>query len=216
MVGTPVHHHGSRRRRAASILAQRAISLVSPLLESDKRRERRRLSRKRRARAKAAVLRDMRSFFGLPQPRRQQRVVAPPRVDPAPPVIDLTDTALEDIQPPPLTPQHVLVDLDCSLDTLPDIDPRPQWQLPVEPLRDLGPLDVTAEFQPPLQHQVFREAYVLLQHLQLPPLQPFTPPPELPPWNLTPPHDPAVDWVELDLRRPTVPGGTAGPPLATA
>ena len=206
MVGTPVRRHSSRHRRAASILAQRAISLVSPLRESDRRRERRRLARNRRTRAKAAVPQDMRSFFGLPQPRRQQRVVVPPRVDPAPPVIVLTDTSLEDIHPPPPTQQHVLVDLDSSLDTLPDIDPRPQWQLPVEPLQDLGPLDVTAVFQPPLQHQVFREAYVLLQYLQLPPLQPLTPPPELPPRNLTPPHDPAVDWVELEAAVATFDG----------
>ena len=132
MVGMLVRRHSSRHRRATSILAQRAISLVSPLRESDRRRERRRLARNRRTHAKAAVLRDMRSFFGLPQPRRQQRVVAPPRVDPAPPVVVLTDTSFEDIQPPPPTPQPVLVDLDSSLDTLPDIDPRPQWQLPVD------------------------------------------------------------------------------------
>ena len=66
----------------------------------------------------------MRSFFGLPQPRRVQRVVAQPRVDPAPPVIDITDTSLEDIHPPPLTPQRVLVEMDSSSDTLPDISPQ--------------------------------------------------------------------------------------------
>ena len=121
-------------------------------------------------------------------------------MDPAPPVIDITDTSLEDIHPPPVTPPRVLVEMDSSSDTLPDIDPRPQWQLPVEPLQDLGPLNVTAEYQPPLQHHVFREACMLLQHLQLPPLRPITPPPELPP------HHQAVDWVELEVAVATFDG----------
>ena len=72
-------------------------------------------------------------------------------------MVVLSDTSLEDIQPAQPTPQPVLVDLDSSADSLPDIDPSPQWQLPVGPLQDLGPLNMTAEFQPPqLQHQVLR------------------------------------------------------------
>ena len=84
------------------------------------------------------------------------------------------------------------MELNSSNDSLPNIDPRPQWQLPVEPLRDLGPLDVTAECQPPLQHQVLREACVLLQRLQDPPLRPITPPPELPQ------HQQPEGWIELE------------------
>ena len=200
MVGTPVRRHSSRHRRTASILAQHAIALVNPVRASNRRRERRRLSRNRRLRARAAILRDMRSYFGLPQPRRVQRIVAQPHADLAPPVIDITETYFEDINQPPLTPPRVLVELDSSLDSLPNIDPRTQWQLPVESLQDLGPLDVTAECQPPLQHQVFREACVLLQRLQVPPLRPITPPPELRQ------HHQPVDLVELEAAVATFDG----------
>ena len=79
-----------------------------------------------------------------------------------------------------------LVGLDSSLETLPDIDPRPQFQLPLkqphEPLEDLGDLNITAEFLPPIRHQVFREAVVLLERMLEQPRQP-----------LTPPHEPEVD-----------------------
>ena len=98
-----------------------------------------------------------------------------------------------------------MVDLDSSIESLPNIDPRPQFQLPVEPLIDLGPLDVTLELPPPLQHQILREAYVLLQRLQLPPLQPITPPPELPSHTLTPPPD-QEGWVEVQATVATVDG----------
>ena len=74
----------------------------------------------------------------------------------------------------------VIIDLDSSLETLPDIDPHPQFQLLVEPLPELGHLNITLEFPPPLQHQALREAFVLLNRLQLPLLQPLTPPPEFP------------------------------------
>ena len=62
---------------------------------------------------------------------------------------------------------------------------------------DLGHLDVTFELQPPLQHQCLREAYVLLRRLQVPPLQPVTPPPELTQRHQTPPLD-QEDWVVLE------------------
>ena len=93
----------------------------------------------------------------------------------------------------------MVVDLDSSDESLPNIDPHPEWQLPVEPLRDLGPLNVTAEcLPPPLQHRVLREAYVLLQRLQLPELQRITPPPEQPARAPTPPPEQEVDWVEVE------------------
>ena len=180
MVGTPVRRHQSRHPLTASLLTLRAIRSISPVRPADRRRERRRLERGRSYRARLAVLRDMREFFQLPQPRRPRRAVPPPRVDRTPVVVMSTDTSLDDaeVAPPEQLP---IIDLDSSLETLPDIDPRPRFQLPVEPLRDLGPLDISLEFPPPLHHQTFREAYILLHHLQLPPLQPLTPPPELPP-----------------------------------
>ena len=72
-----------------------------------------------------------------------------------------------DLTLPKPAPQQpiVLVDLDSSLESLPDIDPRPQFYFLVEPLRDLGPLDITVECSPPLCHQTFREAYILLHCL---------------------------------------------------
>ena len=150
------------------------------------------MERSRRLRARAAILRDMRQFFGLPQPRRVQRVAAQPRADPVPIVIDLAETSSEDLDQPQQVPPRVLVELDSSLESLPDIDPRPQWQLPAQQLQDLGPLDVTAEIAPPLENQTFREACVLLQRLQAPPLRPITPPPELPLL------DREQDWVEVE------------------
>ena len=150
------------------------------------------MERSRRLRARAAILRDMRQFFGLPQPRREQRVAAQPRADPVPPVIDLVETSFEDLDQPQQAPPRVLVELDSSLESLPNIDPRPQWQLLAQPLQDLGPLDVTAEIAPPLENQTFREACVLLQRLQAPPLRPITPPPELPLL------DREQDWVEVE------------------
>ena len=109
-------------------------------------------------------------------------------------VVLSSDSSAEDLP----APGQIVVDLDSSLESLPNIDPRPQFQLPVAPLEDLGRLDITLDFPPPLQHQTLREAYVLLQRLQLPPLQPLTPPPEFPPRAQSPPLDQAVDWVELE------------------
>ena len=147
-------------------------------------------------RARAALLRGMREVLGLPQPHCRRRQPQPQQVDRDAPIVLSSDSSAEDQEPPP-----ILVDLDSSVESLPNIDPRPQWQLPVQPLPDLGPLDVDAELlQPlqPLQHQTFREAVVLLERLQLPVLQPFTPPPELPQRPPTPPPEQLVDWVCLE------------------
>ena len=147
------------------------------------------------------------AYCGVPQlpPRRRCRV-EPLRREVELPVVLSSDTSGDDLPEPAPERLIVLLDLDSSVESLPNIDPRPQWQLPVEPLRDLGPLDIMAECQPPLQHQVFREAYVLLQHLQLLPLRPITPPPELQPLHQTPPHHQAVDWVELEAAVATFDG----------
>ena len=194
MVGTPVRRHSSIHRRAASVLALRAIRATSPVRAGERRSERRRLARDRRYRAGLAALRRMRDLLQIPQPRRQRRPPVPRQVEPDQLVIVSSDTSADDLPEPP----PPIIDLDSSLESLPNIDPRPQFQLPVQPLQDLGHLDITQEFPPPLQHQTFREAYVLLQRLQLPPLQPITPPPELPPRALTPPPEQEVDWVEVE------------------
>ena len=107
----------------------------------------------------------------------------------------VSDTSEDDLPP---ERQPVIVDLDSSLESLPNIDPRPQWQLPVQPLQDLGPLDVTAEIVPPLWSQTFREACVLLHRMQAPPLQQITPPPELLPRPVTPPPEQDDTWVEFE------------------
>ena len=114
-------------------------------------------------------------------------------------VVVSSDTSLDDadVEPPLRQP---IVDLDSSLEMLPDIDSQPQHQLPAQPLQDLGPQNVTAELLPPLRHQTLREAFVLLQRLQLPPLLPITPPPELPPRALTPPPEQAVEWDAMEVR----------------
>ena len=83
-----------------------------------------------------------------------------PREDPNPLVIVSSDTSAEDLPPPePQQPPIQIVDLESSLEELHD-------------------LNMTVEFPPPLQHQVFREAYVLLDRLQVQPQRPLTPPPE--------------------------------------
>ena len=151
------------------------------------------MARDRRLRTRATLLRGMREVLGLPLQHRRRRQPQPQRVDNQVPITLSSDSSAEDPEPQP-----VLVDLDSSIESLPNIDPCPQFQLPQEPLPDLGHLNVTAEFLQPLQHQTFREAFVLLQRLQLPPLQPLTPPPELPLQVPTPPPEPTVEWVCLE------------------
>ena len=209
MVGTPVRRHSTGHRRTAAILALCAIRSISPLRRADRRAERRRLERDRRYRARLGILRDMQEFFELSHPQRPRRAVVPPWVDPNPIVVVSSDTSTEDLTLPDPEPQQQVIDLDSSLQSLPNIDPRPQFQLPLQQpaaigvvrdqsLEDLGPLDITQEFPPPLQHQELREAYVLLSRLQRPPLRPLTPPPEPPLRPPTPPLEQAVDWLGLE------------------
>ena len=201
MVPTPTRRHSSQHRRSASIRAQRAIQAISPVRASERRAERRRVTRDRARRARAALLRGMREVLGLPQQHRRRR--QPPR--PRAPVNELVIISSDSSSAEDLPRQQVppLVDLNSSEESLPNIDPRPQWQLPVEPLADLGPLNITQELLPPLQHQTLREAYVLLQQLQLPPLQHITPPPESPPRAPTPPPEEVERWdiLEVELAR---------------
>ena len=209
MVGTPEQRHTTRHRRVAAILARRAIARISPIRDRDRRAERRGLAGDRRRRARAALLRGMREVLGLPVQHRRRRPPQQLRPDPNDPIVLSSDDDLP-VPEPPLIDLDSSIDslpdidpiidqrpLDSSLDSLPNIDPRPQFQLPVEPLVDLGPLNITIDYPPPLQHQTLREAYVLLQRLQLPPFQPITPPPEHPPRVLTPPPD-QEGWVEVD------------------
>ena len=203
MVGMPDRRHSTRHRRVAAILARRAMAAVSPIRDRDRRAEHRRLAGDRRRRARAALLRGMREVLGLPIQHCHRRPPPPPRADPDAVIVLSSDVSADDL-PPPLPP---IIDLDSSLKTLPDIDPRPQHQLPVEHLVDLGThyryittLFLTVEFAPPLHNRTFREAYVLLSRLQLPSLQPLTPPPELPVRPPTPPPEPEAD--EQFWRRP--------------
>ena len=131
------------------------------------------------------------------QPRRRGRVEQQQPVLDG--VIDVSSDTSEDDVGAPVPAPPMIIDLDSSLDTLPDIDPRPQHQLPVQPLPDLGPLDVTQDLLPPPRHQAFREAVVLLQRLQLPPLQPITPPPELQLRPQTPPPEEVEQWQALEV-----------------
>ena len=155
MVETQVRCHSSRHRRTASIRAERAIVSISPIRPADRRVERRRIEMGRHYRARLATLRDMRRFFGLPQPLPPRRVVLLPHAPRIPQVIVLSDTSSEDEGPPDQVPPPV-VDLESTLEALPDIDPRPQFQLPVEPLPDFGSPDITVELGPPLHHQALR------------------------------------------------------------
>ena len=119
MVGTPDRRHPSRHHRVAAILARRAIAAVSPIRERDRRAERRRLVRDRRRRARAALLRGMREVLGLPLQHRRRRQPQPQRVDNHIQVVLSSDSSAEDPGPQP-----VVVDLDSSLESLPNIDPR--------------------------------------------------------------------------------------------
>ena len=170
---------------------------MSPIRERERRAERRRLQRDRARRRDAAFYRDLLIYRGVPPepPRRHRRVeLLQPVVEL--PIILSFDTSAEDIQAP-IPVQPLVIDLD-SLESLPNIDQRPQFQLPVEPLVDLGHLDIIVEFPPPLQHQALRVAYVLMHRLQLPPLQPFTLPPQFQLRPLTPPPEQEGDWAGLE------------------
>ena len=131
MVGTPQRGSRTRHRRTASILAQRAISRVSPIRDSERRAERRRLQRQRERRRDAAFYRGLLAYCGVPpEPQRRRR-----RVELLQPVVDRlivisSDTSSDNIRPP-VPAQPIIIDLDSSLESLPNIDPRPQWQLPV-------------------------------------------------------------------------------------
>ena len=163
-------------RRTASFRALRAIRCISPIRAADRTEERRRLERDRRNRARSAVLRDVRDYFGLPQPQRPCRAPVPRQEDP---IIVLSSDTSADNLPPPRQPDVVQLDFDSSIDELPNIDPRPQHQLPV-------------------RERLVQPAYVLLERLQLPveqlpqlqqPQRPQMPPPEV---------EPEIDWGELE------------------
>ena len=162
------------------------------------------MRRERERPREAAFYRGLLEFCGAqPElPRRRRR--AQPRQPVLDAVINVSSDTSEDDVGAPVLPPPVLIDLDSSLETLPDIDPRPQHQLPAQQLPDLGPLDVTRELLPPPRHQAFREAVVLLQRLQLPPLQRMTPPPELQPRPQTPPPEEEEQWqaVEVEVQDP--------------
>ena len=157
MVGTPVSRRVTRHHRTAALRAIRAIRLVSPVRPEERRAERNRLQRDRLCRVDGAFHRGILDYCGvpLPPPRRRHRPLLPP------PAIDLpilisSDASADDLSALQVPQQQpvVVVNLESSVDELPD-------------------LDATQEFPPPLQHQVLGEAYVLLERLQLPPVHPL-------------------------------------------
>ena len=146
MVRTPVSRRVTRHRRTASLRALRAIRSISPIRAADRREERRWLERNRRNRARLAVLRNIRDHFGLPQPQRPRRAPVPRHEDRDPVLVLSSDTSAEDLQPPPQQQEVVQLVIDSSIDELPDIDLRPQQQLPV-------------------RERLVQQAYVLLERL---------------------------------------------------
>ena len=77
------------------------------------------MERGRRYREKLRVLQDMREFLGLPQPQRRRRPPVPQREEQDLVVILSSDTSEEDLP----APGPIIVDLDFSLESLPNIDP---------------------------------------------------------------------------------------------
>ena len=193
MVGTPQRRDSSRHRRTAAIVALRAIRNTSPIRPAERRAERRRLRRERVRRRDAAFYRGLLAYCGVPprQPRRRREVQQQQLPEVEQPLVLSSDTSGDNLGNPVQQGQVEVINLDSSLETLPDIDPRPQHQIPV--------LRLPEDFLPPLQHQVLREAYVLLERLQLPPLQPLTPPPELEPRPVSPLPVLNIDWGELEV-----------------
>ena len=191
MVGTPTRRHSSRHRRVAAILALRAIRNTSPVRPAERRAERRRLRRERVRRRDAKFYRGLLAYCGVQhnQPRRRRRV-QPQRPEVEQPIVLSSDTSGDDLQNIGQRGPVELINLDSSLETLPDIDPRPQHQLPEPSLRN--------ELLPPLQHRVLTEAYVLLERLQVPHLQPLTPPPEQQQRPLTPLPVFHINWEDLE------------------
>ena len=209
-MGSPVGRRVVRHRRTASFRALRAIASISPVRPSERRVERNCIRRDRLTRADARFYRDLLIYCGQPpQPRRRRRIVQPPPVVEAP-ILVSSDTSAEDLPQPQEQQRPVeVVDLDTSGESLPNIDPRPQHQVPMpfgqvgrqhapqagdevileSTLEDLGDQEITRELLPPLRNQVFREAYVLLTHLVEQQQQQQL---------LTPPQEPDVDWGGLE------------------
>ena len=148
-VGRRVIHH----RRTTSHLALHGILDYSLVREQDRRDERNQLCRNRHRRVSAALLREMREFFGLPvaphqwPPRQQQ-----PDTDE--PIVISSDSSGDKRPNPEQVPEPVVIEIADSTDTnieLPNINLLLQ-QLPL-----------------PVPEAAFREAFALLHRLQEPP-----------------------------------------------
>ena len=149
MVGTPISWRVTSHCRTASFRALRAIACISPVCPEERRAERNRLRRDRRRRADAAFYRGLLEYCGVPAQPRRRRQPAPPREEVNPVIVVSSDTSAKDLPPPPQQQEEVQLDFDSLIDELPNIDPRPQHQLPV-------------------RQQVMQRAYVLMEWLQLP------------------------------------------------
>ena len=156
MVGSPVGCRVILHRRTALHRALRLIRDYCPKREEDRRAVHNRLRHSWRRSASAALLRELREFFGLPMPPRRQCPVAPQRLIREEPVVLSSDTSLDDKQPEqaPVPEAVDLVDLAESFDKLPGLNP-------------------------PLQHYIkqasLREAYIILERFDDPLLQPAQP-----------------------------------------
>ena len=195
MVGTPERQRTTRHRRTAAILALRAIHSVSPVRATDRRAERRRIARDRRYRERLAVLREMCQFLQLPQPRRNRRAPVQGTASPEPAIVVSSDLSGD---------EHATIAAPCDRPWFVyRIASQYRHQTPISAARSAsgrpwtfgcyGRVCARAE-----KSNVYRESYVLLNRLQVPPLRQLTPPPALPVRHLTPPPEPEVDWVELE------------------
>ena len=164
----------TRHRRTASFHEIRAIASISPVLPEERRAERNRIRRDRRRRADPAFYRGLLEYCGVPAQPRRRRAPVPRHEDPDPVIVVSSDTSAEDLPPQQLPREVAIMEIDSSVNELPDIDPRPQHQLP-------------------LRLHLLQNAYVLLKRLQesFPQAAPR-------PLTLLPEVEPEVDWALLE------------------
>ena len=125
MVGTPVSRRETRHQRTASFRALCAIRSISPERPEDRRAKRNRIRRDQRRRANAAFYRGLLEYWGVQvQPRQRRRQPVQRRLDPDLPIVLSSDTSGEDLPPPEQSQLGaVVVDIDSSIDELPNIAP---------------------------------------------------------------------------------------------
>ena len=119
------------------------------------------------------VLRELREFFGLPVPKRQQHPPVPLPQNPNEPIVRSSDTSHDDQQLPeqaPIPDAVDLVNLAESFDELPDLEPPPQHYI---------------------QPVALRKAFVILERYD----RPLPPQPLQPACPMTPPPTSSPRWI---------------------